>query len=99
MGARLPRQRRRKTGLVLLFRRCSLQPGIPITSGKDAILKAYREELADPSAAGDETIVKIEVAKSGDLAYLQGISTESHTDAKTKKLMIEKGKWVTPRTR
>jgi ketosteroid isomerase-like protein len=35
------------------------------------------------------------VSRSGDLAYVQGVSTETHTDPKTKKEVTEKGKWVT----
>jgi ketosteroid isomerase-like protein len=69
-----------------------LEPGIPMQTGRDAILKLYKEELADPMLAADESIARIEVSRSGDLAYLQGISTETHTDPKTKKPMIEKGK-------
>jgi len=39
--------------------------------------------------------VKVEVAKAGDLAYAQGTETSRFTDPKTKKAMVEEGKWVT----
>jgi uncharacterized protein (TIGR02246 family) len=72
----------------------NLLPGMPIITGKAAILKSYREELADPTANGESSISKIEVSRSGDLAYIEAASVETHIDPKTKEVMIEKGKYV-----
>ena len=72
----------------------NLVPGIPIIAGKAAILKSYREELADPTANGESSISKIEVFQSGDLAYIEAASVETHIDPKTREVMIEKGKYV-----
>jgi ketosteroid isomerase-like protein len=38
---------------------------------------------------------KVEVAKSGDIGYSQGSYTATTTDRKTKKVLTEKGKYVT----
>ena len=72
----------------------NLLPGIPIITGRAAILKSYREELADPTSNGESSISKIEVSRSGDLAYIEAVSVETHIDPKTKEAMIEKGKYV-----
>jgi uncharacterized protein (TIGR02246 family) len=70
-----------------------LDTGIPIVTGKDAILKYYKDDVA-ANVAADSSISKLEVSRSGDLAYLQGTSTETDIDPKTKKQMSEKGKYV-----
>jgi uncharacterized protein (TIGR02246 family) len=46
-----------------------MAPGAPVTSGKDAILKAFTGMMADKNFALKFAPTKIEVAKSGDLAY------------------------------
>jgi len=72
----------------------NLLPGMPIITGKAAILKSYREELADPTANGESSISKIEVSRSGDLAYIEAASVETRIDPKTKEVVTEKGKYV-----
>jgi uncharacterized protein (TIGR02246 family) len=69
--------------------------GMPVISGKANIVAAYKELVADknfsltwpPSYA-------VVVAKSGDLAYTEGNYTFTYTDKKTKKAVVEKGKYV-----
>jgi ketosteroid isomerase-like protein len=70
-------------------------PELPILKTKDDMRKALKPFLDDANFsvafAGD----KVEVAKSGDLAYVQGHYTLTSTDPKTKKTVTEKGKYVT----
>jgi uncharacterized protein (TIGR02246 family) len=68
---------------------------LPIQTGKDAIRATYKQMMADPNLAVDFASTKVEVAKSGDFGYSQGTYTMTTTDAKTKKPMTEKGKYVT----
>jgi uncharacterized protein (TIGR02246 family) len=66
----------------------------PTMSGKDAIRAGLKEAIADPAFALDLKTVKVEVAKEGDLAYSQGTFSFMGTDAKSKKLMSETGRYV-----
>jgi uncharacterized protein (TIGR02246 family) len=50
-----------------------LAPGAPAMNGKDAILKGWTGMMADKNFALKFGPTKIEVAKSGDLAYDLGI--------------------------
>jgi ketosteroid isomerase-like protein len=72
-----------------------LLPDIPIVNGKTAITNVHKEMLADPNLALEFSATKVEVAKSGDIAYSQGFYTETSTDPKTKKPVTEKGKYLT----
>jgi uncharacterized protein (TIGR02246 family) len=72
----------------------SLMLDQPVMTGKDAIRAAVQKALADPAVALEVNTVKVEVAKSGDLAYSQGAYTYNFTDPKTKRAMVEKGKYV-----
>lgn len=71
-----------------------LMPGLPILTGKDAIRGGLKDALADPAFVLDLKTGKIEVSKGGDVAYSQGTYSYSSTDPKTKKVMVEKGKYV-----
>ncbi len=62
--------------------------------GKDAIRAGLKEAVSDPNFALDLQTVKVEVAKGGDIAYSQGTYTFKGTDAKTKKVVTEKGRYV-----
>ena len=70
-------------------------PDMPVLKTKDDIRKAMKPFLEDPNFSVSFEGDKVEVAKSGDLAYVQGHYTLTSTDAKTKKKVTEKGKYVT----
>ena len=72
----------------------SMIPEMTIMKGKDAIRAGLKEEFADPNSTLDFHPDKVEVAKSGDLAYSQGMYTYTSTDPKTKKRVIEHGGYV-----
>ena len=67
----------------------------PIITGKTSIHSAHQQLLADPNVALDFATSKVEVAKSGDLAYTQGIYHLTSTDPKTKRPASETGKYLT----
>jgi uncharacterized protein (TIGR02246 family) len=72
-----------------------LLPDMPIQTGKDAVRATYKALMADPNLAVDFSSTKVEVAKSGDFGYTQGVYTMTTTDAKTKKPMTERVKYLT----
>jgi uncharacterized protein (TIGR02246 family) len=72
-----------------------MAPGTPATSGKDAIAGALKQMLYDPAASLKFHASKVEVAKSGDLAYTQGSYTMSMTNPQTKETMNDHGSYVT----
>ncbi len=69
--------------------------GAPLMSGKDAIRAGLSQFLQDKNLSLSFTTATAEVAKSGDIAYTQGTYTLMQTDPKTKKPVMEKGKYVT----
>ncbi len=71
-----------------------LMPNMPIVSGKTSITGVHKELLGDPNLALNFTASKVEVAKSGDLAYVQGTYTITASNQKTKKPETEKGKYI-----
>ena len=62
--------------------------GTPSTSGKEAIRAALKEMVADPALSLQFHATKVEVAKSGDVAYTQGAYTMTVTDPKTKQVRL-----------
>ena len=70
-------------------------PNAPLVSGGAAIKAALKEVAADPNFKITNESLKVEVAKSGDIGYTRGTYTATSTDPKTKKVMLEKGKYVT----
>jgi uncharacterized protein (TIGR02246 family) len=66
----------------------------PTITGIAAIRAVTKDSLADKNLFMSFTSSKIEVAKSGDLAYSQGTYTWTGTDPKTRKVMTEQGKFV-----
>jgi uncharacterized protein (TIGR02246 family) len=68
---------------------------MPIVNGRDAIRGIHKGMLADPAWTVNFSAAKVEVAKSGDLAYSQGAYTMTSTNPKTKKTATEKGKYIT----
>jgi uncharacterized protein (TIGR02246 family) len=72
-----------------------MKPDTPIVMGKDAIRKAVAQMYADKNLAVSFTTTTAQVAKSGDLAYTQGTYSMTRTNPKTKKVVEEKGKYLT----
>jgi uncharacterized protein (TIGR02246 family) len=69
--------------------------GMPPTVGKDAILSAIKQMVADPAISLTFQASTVEVAKSGDLAYTQGSYKLTLTDPRTKKPINDHGSYVT----
>jgi uncharacterized protein (TIGR02246 family) len=72
----------------------SMIPLMTIMKGKDAIRAGLKEEFSDPNATLDFHPDKVEVAKSGDIAYSQGKYAYTSTDPKTKQRVSEHGGYV-----
>ena len=70
-------------------------PGMPLINGKDAIRDGFNQVMRDKNFSLTFTTSAAEVSKGGDLAYTQGTYTMMETDPKTKKPVMEKGKYVT----
>jgi uncharacterized protein (TIGR02246 family) len=70
-------------------------PGAPSDHGITAITAAIRQMVADPALALKFQSSKIEVAKSGDIGYTQGIYTMTMTDPVSKKVINDHGSYVT----
>jgi uncharacterized protein (TIGR02246 family) len=69
--------------------------GTPSTSGKEAIRGAIRQMTSDPTLDLKFHATKVEVAKSGDIAYTQGTYTLTLSDPQTKQLIHDHGSFVT----
>jgi len=72
-----------------------MAPGMASSSGHDAISKTLTEMLSDPALTLKFQSSKVEVAKSGDVAYTQGDYTMDMTDPKTKQVIHDHGSYVT----
>jgi len=72
----------------------SIIPGYPMATGKQAIRAAVEEQLTDPGFALNFQTFKVEVSKSGDMAYTQGAFTFTGTDPKTKRAITSRGHYV-----
>jgi uncharacterized protein (TIGR02246 family) len=70
-------------------------PSEPSASGKDAIRTSLKLMLMDPTLSLKFQPSKVDVAKSGDLAYTQGSYTLSLTDPQTKQIVTDHGSYVT----
>jgi uncharacterized protein (TIGR02246 family) len=68
-------------------------PGAPLAAGKDAIRKVWTNVMAIPGVNLRWASAKIEVARSGDLAYDTGAYTLTKNDASGKPVTT-KGKYV-----
>jgi uncharacterized protein (TIGR02246 family) len=73
----------------------AFMPEMPVLNGVAAIKAALKPMVEDKNFSLHFASTKVEVAKSGDLGYSQGAYTMNMTDAKTKKVFTEKGKYVT----
>ena len=70
-------------------------PGSPATSGKAAIRDSLKQMLSDPAVSLNFQASRVDVAKSGDLAYTQGAYTLTVTDPQTKQVIHDHGNYVT----
>jgi uncharacterized protein (TIGR02246 family) len=71
-----------------------MSPEAPAAVGTEAI-KGLGKMMADSQADLNFHANKVDVAKSGEIGYTQGAYTLTMTDPKTKKVMSEKGNYVT----
>jgi len=72
-----------------------ITPGAPPLVGKDAIQKGLAQFLSDPGMTLGFHPSRVEVAKSGDIAYTEGSYTMTMTDPQTKQVMNDHGSYVT----
>jgi len=72
-----------------------LVPGAPLIEGSDGIKAALQGALGDPNTTITITPTKVEVARSGDIAYGYGTGLTVMTDKDTGEKTEEKSKWVT----
>jgi uncharacterized protein (TIGR02246 family) len=72
----------------------SILPDTPLMSGKAAIIAGMKPELGDPNFSLVFAPTKVEIAKSGDIAYTQGKFTYTTTDPKTRKRVGQVGNYV-----
>ncbi|PYJ51316.1 MAG: DUF4440 domain-containing protein [Verrucomicrobia bacterium] len=70
-----------------------MPPNAPSAKTREAIRSAWKEMLTTPGAAISWKATKVEVAKSGDLAYVSGTYEETMTDASGKPVK-DRGKYV-----
>jgi uncharacterized protein (TIGR02246 family) len=72
-----------------------MAPGAPATVGKDAIGSEMKQMLADPALSLHFKTSKVEVAKSGDIAFSQGSYLMKMTDPQTHQVIHDRGSYVT----
>ena len=70
-----------------------MPPNIPTLTGKEAIRGLWKSMLESPSFSGGWQATKVEVARSGDLAYVSGNYEFKETDAAGKPI-TDKGKYL-----
>lgn len=72
-----------------------LLPDSPVINGRSAIAAAFKPMLGDKNFSLAFASTRVQVAKSSDLAYSEGTFTMTVTAPKSKKVLTEKGKYVT----
>lgn len=70
-------------------------PGVPGTQGSTPIRQVYATASTDPAFEVHFSSDKIDVAKSGDLAYARGKFSEKYTDKTSGKVMSDSGSYIT----
>lgn len=70
-----------------------MPPNIPTLTGKDAIRSLWRSMLESPLFSGGWKATKVDVAQSGDLAYLSGNYEFKEQDAAGNPI-TDKGKYL-----
>ena len=69
-------------------------PDMPAITGKAAISAAFKGVGSDPNFSLSLQNTSVEAAKSGDLGFVRGTYMVHQTDAKSKKVTMEKGNYV-----
>ncbi len=69
--------------------------GAPAAKGKEAIQAAWKGLLSDPNFKLNFSADRVEISAGGDLATTKGSYTMTVTNPKTKKVMDDKGSYVT----
>ena len=72
-----------------------MTPGMEAVHGKDALRTSLKGMLADPAVSLTFQSAKVDVAKSGDLAYTQGSYKLTVSDPTTHKPVNDHGSYVT----
>src|SRR5215469_16090827 len=72
-----------------------MNPGMPASVGRPAIQKTIKDMVGDPALSIKFQATQVEVAKSGDVAYTHGNYTMTMTDPATKKVLNDKGSYIT----
>lgn len=72
-----------------------MNPGAPPSVGQDAIRKTIGAMVGDPAFSLKFEPTQVEVSKSGDMAYTQGTYEMTMTDAGTRKVVNDKGTYLT----
>ena len=72
-----------------------LLPDAPVIHGRTGIAAAFKPMLADQNFSLTFASSRVQAARSSDLAYSEGSFTMTVTAPKSKKVLTEKGKYVT----
>ena len=72
-----------------------MTPGMAPLKGKDAMRPVLKMLLEDPNLKLDFSASRVEIAKSGDVAFSQGTYQMTVTDPKSKRTVNDKGSYVT----
>lgn len=70
-----------------------MPPNIPTLTGKEPIRSLWKSMLDSPSFSGGWKVTKVEVARSGDLAYVSG-NYEFNEKDDSGKPITDKGKYL-----
>ena len=70
-----------------------MPPNIPTLTGKEPIRSLWKSMLDSPSFSGGWKVTKVEVAQSGDLAYVNGTYEFNEKDDSGKPI-TDKGKYL-----
>ncbi len=72
-----------------------VSPGAPAVTSKDALRAAFKEMIGDPALSLKFQATRVEVAKSGEVAYTMGTYTLNATDPASKQVINDHGSYVT----
>lgn len=70
-------------------------PGMPVSSGKEAIRKTFKDMIGDVAFSLKFQASKVEVSKGGDVGYTQGSYRTTMTDPNSKQVINDHGSYVT----
>ncbi len=72
-----------------------MAPGMQASSGMAAIRKTLKDLIADPALSLKFRASRVEVSKSGDLAFTQGSYQMTMTDPHSRHVINDRGSYVT----